>query len=64
MTIGDFAAAANLFVYVYNDSLGCGALFTDKGKKVVKEHKLLQAWVDNQLVQHKSHLDSRPPASF
>ncbi len=64
ITIGDFAAAAVVFSYVHNDALAGGADFSDKGKKIISEHKNVAAWVDNLKGELASYLANRPPAPF
>ena len=64
ISIGDFAAIAVVFSYVHNDALAGGADFSDKGKKIISEHKHVAAWVDNLKGECAAYLTNRPPAPF
>ena len=64
ITIGDFAAAAVVFSYVYNDALAGGADYTDKGKKVLEGFPTFMKWVENIRGELADYLQNRPPAPF
>ncbi len=62
--MGDFAAIALVFSFVENDALAGGAAFSDKGKKIISEHKHLTVWVENLKVELASYLTNRITARF
>ena len=64
ISIGDFAVASVIFSFVHNDALAGGAAFSDKGKKVISEHKHFSSYVDNLKGELASYLANRPPAPF
>jgi len=45
ITIADFAVAAIIFDLVYNDNLGGGKNYSDKGKALIESSPVLVAYI-------------------
>ena len=64
LTIGDFHVAAVLFNFVYNDSLGGGADYTNCGKEIIAKHAKFAAYVERLTVELKPYLEKRNAYPF
>ena len=62
MTIGDFQVASIVFNYVWNDSLGGGAEYFEKGREIVAKHAHVAKYVEVLKAENADYLAKRPNA--